>query len=435
MKVLDENYLLDSFEMNGDDQKQFEAIVREIDKHTIHLKRCINCLDVISIMPLKLQDQEGTIKAYYLSLEAPIGDGTLSNCEIPQKKFLERGAFEHVIQEAFENNSTLFLDREANSVYFVSKAAINTIGQRINVNGEALHEPSVERDIFMARKMNQSMTVTLVIKHFRSVGKIFAMMSGTYADIPLLELCDIYSDLMAESKLGPMDCVGWAINHSRIRIAFSFEKYAEEISAVYGLKSVMVPCVELMTSDTGDCSFVVRGFWKTEDQNIVFDRDYAKKHSGKVDLPAIEKAIRETIFDRYTELPERLMNLMAIDITPPDIDITTNRGGGKNHKAVLNTFKYIFKQIDLVKVIGKQRVLALTDYIDYSMINDDQHYSAYDIVMDVFSLPGSMKTYMEQEGMSEGLFKKFQEAVSRAPYLDFSKKPGEQHTDLFLTAV
>ena len=435
MKVLDENYLLDSFEMNGNDKEQFETIVREIDKHTVHLKRCINCLDIISIMPPELQDQDGAIKAYYLSLEDPTGSGTLKNCEIPQEKFLERGAFQSVIQEAFEKNSTLFLDREANSIYFVSKAAINTIGQRIDVNGEALHEPSIERDIFMARKMNQSLTVTLVIKHFRSVGKIFAMMSKTYAEIPLLELCDIYSDLMAESKLGPMNCLAWSVNHSRVRISFSFDKYAEEISAVYGLKSAMVPCVELMTSDTGECSFLIRGFWKTENQNIVFDRDFAKKHSGKVNLPEIEKAIRETIFDKYTELPERLMSLMAIDITPPGIDITTNRGKGKNHKAVLNTFKYIFKQIDLVKVIGKQRVLALTDYIDYSMINEDQYYSAYDIVTDVFSLPGSMKAYLEQEGMSEGLLRKFQEAVSRTPYLDFDKKTGEKQTDLFLTAV
>ena len=61
--------------------------------------------------------------------------------------------------------------------------------------------------------------------------------------------------------------------------------------------------------------------------------------------------------------------------------------------------------------------------------------SAYDIVTDVFSLPGSMKAYLEQEGMSEGLLRKFQEAVSRTPYLDFDKKTGEQQTDLFLTAV
>ena len=97
MKVLDENYLLDSFEMNGNDKEQFETIVREIDKHTVHLKRCINCLDIISIMPPELQDQDGAIKAYYLSLEDPTGSGTLKNCEIPQEKFLERGAFQSVI--------------------------------------------------------------------------------------------------------------------------------------------------------------------------------------------------------------------------------------------------------------------------------------------------------------------------------------------------
>ena len=43
----------------------------------------------------------------------------------------------------------------------------------------------------------------------------------------------------------------------------------------------------------------------------------SKKHSGDIDEAKIVDEVKHTIFERYTLLPDRFMELLETDITPP----------------------------------------------------------------------------------------------------------------------
>lgn len=268
------------------------------------------------------------------------------------------------------------------------------------------------------------------------------MMSSSYRPIPLHEICVVYKDLMGhdmESRpdggivyggLGPMKCEGWSITHKRARISFSFEQYGEKLRGLYNLTRPMVPCVEIQTSDIGESSFVVRGYWKLKENGaVVYDTAYVKEHRGKSlmdgNLDKVEEEIRERVLGQYSRLPKRLVELKGIDITPFGLDLSKSHNGTiRNHKAVLAAYKQVFKQLGMVKVLSKKRMDSILRAIDWHHIDDHAHYTAYDLVMDIFSLSETLRPYMEKEGMNQETVRKFRECISGAAYVELEEEKG-----------
>lgn len=427
--MLNEKFLLDDFEVSGSKVDDFEALIREIDQRTAHVQRCLRNFIIVSIKSSQGQNP-GEMSGWYLEPENPSNNGHLKSCLIP--KSTEVGnRMEALMDETIRKNPIMLWDKQGNAMWFISTAATNTMAQRIGVTGKSIREHSLERDLFIAKKFNVDVNSTLIVKHYHQVGKVFSMMSEEYVHIPLYTLCIIYKDLAGESKLGPMECEGWNVTHERAKISFAFKEYAQEISALYNLKRQMIPCVEMATSDIGESSFIVRGYWKTPEGATVYDHTFSRQHRGKIDPDVIGREVQKQIFDRYTELPERLLELAAIDITPPGLNLQGARDSGKNHKIICNAFRSVFKQLGIVSVIGKKKLMSLERCIDFSIVRGDMHYTAYDIVMDVFALSRTMQSYFETEGVSDEMIRKFREEISKAAYVDFSKK--EDFTDVYLT--
>lgn len=420
--MLNESFLLDNFLASGKKEDDFEELVKEIDRHTLNLKRCIRNFIVISLKPEHLQKDPECLRGWHLDPLNPSNNGALKECAIPKSGNLKNKRFDVLVLETIGKNSTMLYDREGNCCWFLSDFATSTMAQRVGITKGAIQQHSVERDLFLARKMNADEETTLVVKQYQQIGKIFAMMGGNYKHIPLYEMCVIYKDIMGENKLGAMECEGWNITHEKATISFAFRDYAEEINVLYGLKRQIVPCVEMTTSDIGESSFTVRGYWKTPDGAIVYDNTVALEHRGKINQEKIETAVSKRIFDQYTKLPEKLAQLMEIDLTPFGLDLNGARNSGRNHKAICSVFSKAFKQMRLVDVIGKKRLTSLERYIDWTLIQDTMHYTAYDIIMDIFSLTETMKTYFENENMKPELIRKFREKTSTAAYdVNFSE--------------
>lgn len=427
--MLNEKFLLDDFEVSGNKVDDFEMLIREIDQRTSHVQRCLKNFIVVSLK--KFQDtNSGEMSGWYLDPMDPSNQGRLKSCSIPKGAELgtRMGA---LMDETIHKNPTMFWDKEGNAMWFVSAAATNTLAQRIGVTGKSIREHNLERDLFIAKKFNVDVTSTLIVKQYHQIGKVFSMMSEEYVHIPLYTICVIYKDLAGESKLGPMECEGWNVTHERAKISFAFKEYAQEISALYNLERPMIPCVEMITSDIGESSFTVRGYWKTPEGAIVYDHTFSRQHRGKIDPDVIGREVQKQIFDKYTELPERLLELAVIDITPSGLNLQGARDSSKNHKIICNTFHSVFKQLGIVSVIGKKKLMSLERCIDFSIVRGDMHYTAYDIVMDVFALSCTMQSYFETEGVSKEMIRKFREEISKAAYVDFSKK--EEFTDVYLT--
>lgn len=427
--MLNEKFLLDNFEVSGSRVDDFETLIREIDQRTAHVQRCLKNFIVVSLK--KRQDPNlNEMSGWYLEPANPANNGHLKSCMIPKSTSVNN-RMEALIDETIRSNPTMLWDTQGNAMWFVSAAATNTMAQRIGVTGKSIREHSLERDLFIAKKFYTDVTATLIVKQFHQIGKVFSLMSEEYVHIPLYTICIIYKDLAGESKLGPMECEGWNVTHERAKISFAFKEYAQEISALYGLKRPMIPCVEMTTSDIGESSFIVRGYWKTPEGAIVYDHTFSRQHRGKIDPDIIGREVQKQIFDKYTELPERLLELATIDITPPGLDLQKTRDCGKNRKVVCHAFQSVLKQLGIVSIIGKKKLMSLERCIDFNLVRADMHYTAYDIVMDVFALSQTMQSYFESEGVSEEMVRKFREEISKAAYVDFAIK--KEFADVYLT--
>lgn len=427
--MLNEKFLLDDFEVSGNKVDDFEMLIKEIDRRTVHIQRCLKNFIVVSIKSSQ-DDNPNEMSGWYLDPMNPSNNGHLKTCSIPKSAEIGK-RMEALLEETIQRSPTMLWDKQGNAMWFLSAAATNTLAQRIGVTGNSIREHSLERDLYLAKKFNVDVTSTLIVKQYHQVGKVFSMMSEGYVHIPLYTICVIYKDLAGESKLGPMKCEGWNVTHERVKISFAFKEYASVISALYNLKHEMIPCVEMTTSDIGESSIIVRSYWKTPEGAIVYDHTFSRQHRGKIDPDVIEREIQNQIFDKYTELPERLLELAAIDITPQNLNLQGARDSGKNHKIICNTFHSVFKQLGIVSVIGKKRLMSLERCIDYSIVRDDMYYTAYDIVMDVFALSQTMQSYFETENVSEETIRKFREEISKAAYVDFGNN--EKFTEVYLT--
>jgi len=432
--MLNGSFLLDDFQLTGNDVEEFEALIKEIDAHTSHLKRSFKSFTVISIKEEEYQTDPKLMAGWYLKPEDPSNGGKkLLSCNVPKNAELVDPQLKHLTEETISANPTMILDGEGDSVYFLSNSALNTLAQRINTTVGTLREHSLERDLFIAKKMYIDAGTTLVVKHYRQIGKIFAMMGEDYKHVPLNEVCNVYKELVGENKLGKIQCKHWEVQHDFVRVRFAFPEYAEEVNTLYELSQPLTPCIEIVTSDTGESSFIVRGYWETENGGIIYDNMVKKEHKGNIEAATITRMVNESIFDKFNVLPERLVELMSIDITPTNIKLDSNRGGTKNRKAVFEAFKYVLKKLELVKLLSKKRVLSLECSIDFNLIEAEQYYTAYDVVMDVVSLASSLKTYlMCEEDISAETTRKVTEQLSKAPYVDFSKMTKKEPNEVFL---
>lgn len=101
-----------------------------------------------------------------------------------------------------------------------------------------------------------------------------------------------------------------------------FHGYAEDINAMYNIKDKLIPCLELVTSDIGENAFEATGYWKTPNGAKIYGSSFKREHRGTVTCKAatgaakgkhdtirdiIRQGVEENIFDKYTKLPERLL--------------------------------------------------------------------------------------------------------------------------------
>lgn len=209
---------------------------------------------------------------------------------------------------------------KASKIYIVSKYAIATLCQRLKLNGDAMHEPSLERDLHMARRFADCKSpVQFMVKKQAGIEKIFMVASSSYRFLPMDVIESLYTEFSKNGGMGTMKCEGWEINHSISRIRFTFpdKKTGTEIAIIYGRDDdeVLIPGIEIISSDIGDCAFTVRGFWKIKNSILYMD-EVSKKHSGSITIDELKRETQRNIFDRYTILPKRIFTLLEMEITP-----------------------------------------------------------------------------------------------------------------------
>jgi hypothetical protein len=244
----------------------------------------------------------------------------------------------------------------------------------------------------MSRYVDALPTGTLIVRSVDGMKKIMACMSGKYKYIPQSILLDVITNF--KSSLGDAECKYWNISQFFTNILIEFPEVADDISRTYKLPHRVVPGILLRTSDTGDSSLTAVGTMSIGTSLMHCDT-VSRKHSGEIDFGKLKKEIDNEIFKNYTKLPERLCELMLIDVEDP----------------VLCT-DYVLEKLNIEDILGKRQAAKLATELT-SEYNPSISYSAYDIAVSIMEIPERL------QGLSKSSLSQIAKTVSKAAYVDY----------------
>lgn len=302
--------------------------------------------------------------------------------------------------------------------YFTTPKITNALA-RYGLSGEALKDPTPVRNMYIAENFDKALDNTAVVRSCdKNCHKIFYLLSEKYTHVDQMILFDIIKEIEVSGEMGECNCHSWDLNHTETHLLVEFPKKAEELSALYALPKEMIPGILINTSDTGSSSFAIQATWRPKGSNsvIITDSEVKRKHIGEINVTKIIKDVSNVIFSEYAALPEALCNLITIDITDPSWDLKTPAGVLANKACIENTLKEVFKQLGVVKAIGKKTEKLLREAM-VSEIDPVDRYTAYDICMLIMSLPERVHFLNENKSLSE-----LQKVCGQAPFTDYSKK-------------
>lgn len=405
---LDSRFLLDSFCKEGTDLDEFKDLIDTLDNHIKHIEQPLHDFDVLSIKPRHMQNDSSVISCWHLHPSNPVNDGKgIPSVSLPSTK--ENKIYEDLIAETMNTNNILLYDNINKKMFFISNYAINTLAQRLGQKATGIREPSLERDIFLAKRMNQNGNTLFIVKEFKGIRKIFAMMKPSYQPIPLQSFYRIYVNLAGDSRFESMRCDGWKVDHNMIYIALSFPEYAGKIRSIFDFKFDMIPCLEIQSSVIGDGSLKAWQFWKMPNGNKVCRHQALSEHKGNTPVERFEKRLKDDILDKYLEFPERLKQLASLRFE-----------GSSDEKGtmIFSIIRSVFEQIKLADTAGPKRTDALISYIGERVITHNRSYTAYDIVIELLTLKDD--ELMRRKKYSQETLRKIRETISKAVDADFT---------------
>lgn len=412
--------LLDSWTETGNNIEEFKKIINDISASTTMMIVRKPDLTLLS----KSDTSSSEVIPMYILKPGNIWEISKTGRSIKAGS-MKRSTFTDAklddLLKEYEEQTHLMLQHNG-ACYFTSTNLSPTLGLRVDMGGNSMLEPSLERDILIASRLgdpsNEAIDdeMALIIRKGPMVRKVFAALSKKYAYVPQSFMCDILDKINTDGVLGVMDCNKWEINHQYGEIYVEFPEKADELTTIYDIDEKLVPGLYLSKSDVGECSITVRATWRVGNSIILLDEMH-RKHSGKIDMDKLMDDIDKIVFSKYTKLPEKLCELMTIDVTDPTWKktLSASKFESANRKAVQAMIKSIFKQIKLVdnttKKVEKELYEALCDELDYSM-----SYTAYDIAMIIMQLPS--RTILNMQKAYEAPLAK---ACGQAAFCKFEK--------------
>lgn len=298
------------------------------------------------------------------------------------------------IDENIQVNDLLILNNITNRVTLISDEAYRTMLVRFHLNCDGMITKTLARNVMIAEKLYlyEGMTSTVVTRE-NSLGyeKVMSVLSDKYAHIPQTILCEVVKELEKAEKVR---CTGFAIDNRISQCNLAFTEKEDEVRDVYGIKDA-IPGIYLATSDTGDCSITAKAFFKFGSSNV-YVGSVTRRHEGNVDKDVLLKDIKNNLFPLYTEVPNKLVSLMAIDIKEP-----------------VKAVKKALKSIKLVELIGKKNEMVVSEQLILE-VSSAMKYTAYDIAIMVLQLSKRV------QNLSDDAKRKLESGVIKVIDCDFT---------------
>ena len=398
---MDTNMLIDTWTTTGTNYEKFEALLRDIDASTEILPIATNELDLISVKGAMVnragigEPEDWNIPLLVYNAQQSSERKLPGHSGISIETIEGKGGTQEFIDDFMRSQLIL---RAQNRIFFTYCPLSRDLGARAQITGNGLNNPTPERSAFLAHRYAAApCEAYLVVRSNKSdtghIHKVFAMPSSGYRYIPQANLLDIAQYFKTEMR--GIESKFWSVSHEISQIWLEFPNQAKDISSVYRLPDTLVPGVLLETSDTGDCALKVIPTWsRAMRPERIRAPHYKREHKGKFDLNEILDKVKDTVFTVYTKLPERLCELLAIDIPDPNAF----------WEAALETIK-------LKSLLGTRRYIALLDALQ-SELNPAVSYTVYDLVMRFMDIPAYYSGALREE---------LEALAYRFPFTDFNK--------------
>lgn len=147
--------------------------------------------------------------------------------------------------------------------------------------------------------------------------KIFAVFSDKYKMFPQYPIIKDLIERFVE-EMGTAHIHECRIDNFNTDILLEFPEKAEDFNRVYQLPKNIIPGIHIHLSDTGDSSFVCDGTARLGySYTYVPGATYQRAHTKNADIEDIFYEVEKRIFSEYTKVPERLVELLMIDIQRP----------------------------------------------------------------------------------------------------------------------
>lgn len=401
--------LLDSSMWIGSDLKELKSIIRENQKIQRFIEIDSKEINLLSLLEVK----DG--KFFFTSTTPEINPLARLDDSVNSFKIgFVKGTFspESLAQELKDKTKTLV---EINDETMFVSSAIAEGMQRFGVAGEFLTDPDKEtgfldRNLIIQKRFKKGYPCTLCVKTIGGVSKIFSIRSGKYTPIDQEIIFKIIKRL--SKKMGEPECKKWEFSHFFTSVYVEFPDHAEEI---HGHSSVRkyIPGLVIMTSDTGNSSLIIRGTWRNADMDpdeTAHFGEVSVKHMGAIDIDEICKEVENTIFVEYKKIAEAMCELLMRDISE-GLDLSTPAGKKINRERVEKILRKAFKDIDLVKILGKKSEIKIREQI-MSELDFRMPYTAYDIADIILAIPGRAKGPRQ-------ILSRLAKECGKAPFLDY----------------
>lgn len=408
----------------GNDFDKFFSLIEEIDNSTYEVEMHLSDLKLYAMWnsdsdyrELALMSGQGTFsdniakfkktceqqnKANKICFALLFPNECMKHIAIDKQEFVNYGIDEPFMHE-FENASKLMFKLDKHT-YFVSPLAFNTLLRRARLGGEAMVSPSIGRamEIFKTFQWKNydskdNKKAKLIVRKKDNVELAIAMHSPKYCYVPQKILADIYNEISngnITAKMGMPNCEKWVVTHEISLCYMNFPDLAEDVAMMYNQRETAIPGVCIATSDSGESSLTIRGYWKLG-TGYIAGSSFKRQHRGEIDTKEFVESSLEQIYSEYTTIPDRLAELLCVDVYD-----------------VPKILKKVFKQIGMTVCLGDKRSQLMYDTLCAEL--SSQNNTAYDLALAIVSLQDRI------QGVERSTIEKYEKVAYKAIFADYT---------------
>lgn len=395
--------ILDNYETKGSGKAELYKALDDLSGITRMVNTRSDCLEMITVVKV---DENGLANCFVrkkLDKEGFLCDKTIEIIDLS-------GYPDELVEEVKTVNPLLI--RINGKLYFTSDSIWATLSQRagthVDKNTRLLHWQARDgRDQnYLAYLIAFPKDLVILYREENEIRKAFAAFASygyvNQSEVIKKLVSEMEADNVGDSgiRLGECEVSFFEVNNMHTKCMFEFPEKRDDFSKSYNLAETVTPGIEFYTSDVGESSVFVRGFFKVGKHERVFPEGFAispKKHTKNCSAKGVIDECVQKIFSEYAILPEKMVTMVSEDILTPYV-----------------TMEKVLSKIGFMSIFGKKKFEGIRNQMQAAI--GQTPCTAYDIFSVLLDFSDEVS---EEYAENSKTIRQVQEAVMKVPYLDW----------------